>query len=316
MPNGRAYDHLRSPNDLVTTYEEIREGFIKLALEKSRKAEPMVQEARQLQQMALRIPSLDALLQCADLVPALLTAAGFSDKASQYICEEDKHKALDEFASQYVKPAGAKYVEELVFRFLLTRGDTLGGSMRNLAGALAQRRFVRCLSAQMRLGGREFLWLTEHGGWIPEDDPETVETRAKGLSWRTGEEHRTLLFNSQIPSLGTINIDLFLLGCECGSYKDEYRDCRRFLALGELKGGIDPAGADEHWKTATRSLTRIREHFDEQRLTPSLFFIGAAIVQRMTEEIWDDLKEGRLENAADLNRDDQMTAICTWLISR
>jgi len=28
---------------------------------------------------------------------------------------------------------------------------------------------------------------------------------------------------------------------------------------GEIKGGADPAGSDEHWKTATQALNRILE---------------------------------------------------------
>ena len=30
---------------------------------------------------------------------------------------------------------------------------------------------------------------------------------------------------------------------------------KHYLACGELKGGIDPAGADEHWKTAGKALS-------------------------------------------------------------
>jgi hypothetical protein len=33
------------------------------------------------------------------------------------------------------------------------------------------------------------------------------------------------------------------------------------IALGELKGGIDPGGADEHWKTAQAAFNRIRQAF-------------------------------------------------------
>lgn len=39
------------------------------------------------------------------------------------------------------------------------------------------------------------------------------------------------------------------------------------------------------------------------------FFIGAAIEQRMADEIWADLSAGRLSNAANLTNDYQLTAI-------
>ena len=37
-----------------------------------------------------------------------------------------------------------------MFRFLLTRGDTLGGSMRNLGGVLAQQKLTRSIIAHLK----------------------------------------------------------------------------------------------------------------------------------------------------------------------
>lgn len=45
--------HLHSGDDLVTTYEATRQGFVELALEKNRQATPHVSEARALQEAAL-----------------------------------------------------------------------------------------------------------------------------------------------------------------------------------------------------------------------------------------------------------------------
>ena len=45
-----------------------------------------------------------------------------------------------------------------------------------------------------------------------------------------------------------------------------------FVALGELKGGLDPAGADEHWKTANSALGRIRKGFAKKENKPFTFF--------------------------------------------
>jgi type II restriction enzyme len=39
-----------------------------------------------------------------------------------------------------------------------------------------------------------------------------------------------------------------------------------------LKGGIDPAGADEHWKTAGSALLRIKRAFQAEGLAPATFF--------------------------------------------
>ncbi len=87
------------------------------------------------------------------------------------------------------------------------------------------------------------------------------------------------------------------------------------MALGELKGGIDPAGADEHWKTARTALTRIQVMFAQSELKSHTFFIGAAIAKRMALEIWNQLEEGTLENAANLTADNQVASISRWLCS-
>ena len=88
-----------------------------------------------------------------------------------------------------------------------------------------------------------------------------------------------------------------------------------YIALGELKGGIDPAGADEHWKTARTALSRIHEAFARNQLKPHTFFIGAAIEPKMALEIWNFLESGIIENAANLTDDEQIASITNWLCS-
>ena len=89
----------------------------------------------------------------------------------------------------------------------------------------------------------------------------------------------------------------------------------RYIALGELKGGIDPAGADEHWKTAHSALNRIRASFNQKKLIPQTFFIGAAIENAMAIEIYKQLKSGAMNNAANLTNDKQLTSVCEWIIN-
>ena len=88
----------------------------------------------------------------------------------------------------------------------------------------------------------------------------------------------------------------------------------KYLALGELKGGIDPAGADEHWKTANSALGRIRMAFSEINCHPKTFFIGAAIEQAMAREIYGQLHDSTLSNAANLTDENQVVSLCDWLI--
>jgi type II restriction enzyme len=97
--------------------------------------------------------------------------------------------------------------------------------------------------------------------------------------------------------------------------KSVLANANAYIAFGELKGGIDPAGADEHWKTATTVLKRIHDAFDLEGFRPSKFFIGAAIEEKMSTEIWYMLETGYLDNAANLTNDAQMNSVASWLCS-
>jgi type II restriction enzyme len=84
--------------------------------------------------------------------------------------------------------------------------------------------------------------------------------------------------------------------------------------LGELKGGIDPAGADEHWKTGNTALNRIRESFAQHNLKIETSFIAAAIEKKMASEIFAQLQNKTLSNAANLTIDEQLVSYCDWLL--
>jgi len=55
--------HLNTAEDLVTTYEQIRAGFVSLALERNRRATPFVEEARALKLSASKVKILDRYFQ-------------------------------------------------------------------------------------------------------------------------------------------------------------------------------------------------------------------------------------------------------------
>lgn len=309
--------HLKVSHDLETSYEAVRAGFVALALEKNRRATPFVAEARALKAAAGKAKLPSALLKIPEIQAALLTAAGVSDKARNHFQDEDRREAIDGFIRNYLEPAGINFVEELVFRFLLTRGDTLGGSMRNIGGFMAQKKLTRSLLAYLKLVGGKCQWLhSETNVWtaLPQDDVD-VELSLRGLSWNRGKGPRTLLYNVTVP-LFRNNVDLSLFDYEADDLTREViKTPSAYIALGELKGGIDPAGADEHWKTARTALNRIHEAFSKRKLKPHIFFIGAAIEEKMATEIWQMLKSGHLENAANLTDEDQITSITSWLCS-
>ena len=308
--------HLSSSSDLVTTYEEIRAGFVALALEKNRRASPFVEQARSLKAAASQAKTPADLLHIESIQPALLTASGVSDKAMNYLLPQDKIEAIQGLIAKYLEPAGPAFVEELVFRFLLTRGDALGGSMRNIGGVMGERKLTRATLANLALAGIPYQWLHSNSKeWIiGKDDDADIELYLTALSWSNIGRDRIMIYNRKVPFIGN-NIDLCLLNCNLQELNTAFTAPSRYIALGELKGGIDPAGADEHWKTARTSLFRIRKAFSDKGFSPYIFFVGAAIENSMAEEIWHQLEEGTLSNAANLTNADQVASLCGWLCS-
>src|SRR5437016_11798384 len=198
MARKRPYlQHLKSDKDLVTTYEATRAGFVSLALEKNRRATPFVEQARALKAAASKAVAPADLIKMKKIRPALLTAAGVSDKAANHLRPGDKLEAIKGLIANFLKPAGSDFVEELVYRFLITRGDTLGGSMRNVGGALAQRKLSRALISSLALSGTGFRW--QHSStraWADgsAEEPD-IELALRAISWKSGNKKRTAVFN-------------------------------------------------------------------------------------------------------------------------
>ena len=308
--------HLSTSTYLITAPEEIRAGFVALALERSRQATPFVEQARALKVSAMRVNHPNDLLEIEGIRVALLTAAGFSEKATKQTEEKDHIVAIQNFIEKFLEPAGTHFVEELVYRFLLTRRDSLGGSMRNVAGKLAERKLTQALISALTLTGTTYQWFNaESNTWINgKSDNTDIELSLKALSWKKKKGARTLIYNRTIP-LVRKNIDLCLLDYKPEEIKPAaYKIPEKFIAFGELKGGIDPAGADEHWKTAQTALTRIKIAFANENLSPHLFFVGAVIADSMAQEIWNQLEDGTLKNAANLTNPDQVASLANWLV--
>lgn len=310
---------IKSPDDLITPRQQTRAGFIAMALEKNYIAVPYIEEAKALKALALKVTKPQELLQLKDIRVGLLTASGLSEKSLNYLTEDDRTLAIEGLIEKFLEPAGENFIDELVYRYLLTKGDALGGKARNLAGSLGERKFLRSLISVFNLAGINYKWKdSDTNTWLdkPSDDTDIVK-RIKAMYWKKNDNNRLLLMNMTVPLVNK-NVDLSILdgvidnaisGRQSIIHKPE-----RYIALGELKGGIDPAGADEHWKTANSALNRIRNSFDKINLNPQTFFIGAAIENAMAAEIVKELETGVLNNAANLTNDEQLTAICDWII--
>lgn len=309
---------IKSTSDLVTSREKTRAGFVAMALEKNYMAVPYIEEAKALKSLAAKCKKPMELLSVKDLRVGLITASGLSDKSLNHLTEEDKTAAIKGMIKEFLEPAGDDFTDELVYRYLLNKGDALGGKARNLAGSLGERKFLRSLISVFNLSGINYKWKDdETNAWLdkPKDDTG-VEKRIKALYWNKDGKDRLLLMNIVVPLVNK-NVDLSILQGSIEEIKSGkssiIHTTDKYIALGELKGGFDPAGADEHWKTANSALNRIRSSFAKKKLSPKTFFIGAAIQNSMADEIYKQLETNNLHNAANLTNDDQLTSICDWI---
>lgn len=304
--------------DLVTSREQTRAGFIAFALEKNRRSTPIIESAKSLKILASKAKTAKDLLNISEIKPALLTAAGLSDKALNYFNEGDKEKAILGLIENFLEPVGTYFVDEVVYRYLLIRGDSLGGSMRNIVGALAQQKLVRALLSNLSVSNTNYQWLNNKSKkW--ENKPTndfSIEEQLKALSWKNSTgANRVLAFNLNIPIVKN-NIDICLFNADTEIYANGeiVKTPDRIVMLGELKGGIDPAGADEHWKTGNTALNRIRESFAKQNLKIETSFVAAAIEKKMATEIFTQLQNKILSNAANLTIDKQLVGYCDWIL--
>lgn len=310
--------YITSADSLVTSQDEIQAGFLSIALEKNQISDPFVKQALAFRAMAAHTTSPDDFLRMPQIRSFMLTAAGLSEKSLQHLTEADSTAVIQELIDNFLKPAGNAYIDETIYRYLLTKGDAVGGSMRNRIGAMGQEKLVRCVLSCMRVRGMTYDW-TENGRvWVdtPAND-SGIEKSIKALHWKNpAGEDRVLGFNMTISTVKK-NVDICLFAADIqafhkGKIAKEHPEAA--IMLGELKGGIDPAGADEHWKTANTALTRIRTSYADIGKTILTSFVGAAIEKAMAAEIYGQLQNNTLTNAANLTNTNQLAEYCNWLL--
>ncbi len=289
---------INQAENLQTKHRAICDGFLAQAIQKTKKAEPFVKEAKTFYKALKKIRTTEKLLASTKYRNDLTSACGFSDKAKSQLTERELSDAIKKVLTRIYKKSSSNFRENILYRYLLTKGDTLGGSMRNLTGASAGTKLTEKIIERLSKRKNKIEVLKSKSGKI------------QRVIWNS----RTLLFDVKPPLIGK-NIDVILINRGDASTPEEelLADKGKYIACGELKGGIDPAGADEHWKTANSALGRIRAAFG--RNAPALFFVGAAIEASMAKEIFKQLKTGKLTHAANLNEDEQVNDLVDWLLS-
>ncbi len=314
--------HIEVAKDLETTYEETKIGFLSIALRKSKEATHYINMASAFRSVADEHKNPFDLINNDDITISMCEAAGVSTKARGYLLPKDTKDILTDFIEEYIATAGDNYVDELIHRYLLTQGDALGGRMRNIVGGLAGEKLTQNIISALNIRNYKFEYFDKHTKkWIPgKHFHEDYSNLVKAIKWKNGNKSRLLYYDLTVPIVKK-NIDIVLFNSSdvnnknTKDFKTFISNHENYLALGELKGGIDPAGADEHWKTANTALTRIRNAFDKLNKGIHTVFIGAAIESAMAKEIFAQCKSRELSNCANLTKPKQLAEVCSWIVT-
>lgn len=309
---GMILPSITSSKDLVTTHEATCQGFLDQARVKTEKASIYIAKGIEFWEELNKTATVSEVPNNPRLQEGLIATAGVSAKARHYLTEEQIKRILSGIIEGIPEDRKDAFREELFYRYLLTKGASLDGEMRNYAGAHAARAFVVALLDALQTNHDPSVWLKDVKGSckLPEARLLAESHKVQKITW----SNRLLLFDKK-PEIINKNVDMILLDSSTASAEAHLlHEHKSYLACGELKGGIDPAGADEHWKTARSAIDRVAEVFASKRKKPALFFVGAAIEEAMAVELFHWLQSGKLKYAANLTVLRQVTDLISWLV--
>lgn len=285
------------PADLVTTHAARIAGFQWQATQKATLGTQFFTIANHFANKASTITSIADIWNDPLLKEFALAASSLSKKSLNHISDVDQ-RLIVAGVINFSMLQTPSYVTDMQRRYLLTCGDSLGGSMRNIVGQTAQKKLADLIIVHLTNNRFTHSPVINGGGKHTE------------IHWTNPSGNRKIFFDKKVNFIGN-NIDFIVLN---GAYDKESPS--DYIACGELKGGIDPAGADEHWKTARSALDRIRQQFLNRALnSPPLFFIAAAIENSMASEIFNYLTSNHLTAAANFTAQNQMDELVNTLIN-
>lgn len=232
---------------------------------------------------------------------------------------------FNEITSSLILEGGVSSYRHIVM-MTANLGDSLGGTSRNEVGRVAMMRvinpLVRHLYAQDQLSKISYslkgkIVITDND----EDDEGIGAVRRKRLKITSEtdidalleqfETYRVLYHELEVKNGSRLLLNRQLKWNEEDTGKEHKvgPDLHSrvgdidMLWAGELKGGADPAGSDEHWKTATEALDRIlRAAEATKRPKPMLSFIATILVDRVARDAQSWIEQGKLTSVYNLTQ--------------
>lgn len=197
-------------------------------------------------------------------------------------------------------------------------GASFDGSWRNEVGRLAYFEVITPLVVYLHLRGHlHSIVYSLKGPMSPVETDAAARDQELVIGPQTDLEAELCLLEEQrviYHELRLCNGNRLLLNRQITWYDAEGKAYRIGTDLmsgdennirweGELKGGADPAGSDEHWKTATRAFERILLACEQTgRPKPALSFIATILVERVAREAEEWMQQGKLASVYNLTQ--------------
>ena len=287
---------ITSAKDLVTKKTDTMNGFIEQAKEKRK---DIIKYTKTLDYFVLNkhlIKDINIARQDKLIMQFLTAAAMLSQKSLLYFSIEEQNRIISEIID-FSKFNDKEYLEQLKYQYLINCGESLGGSMRNIIGQKAQNYFISTILETLQEKGYQF------------DIVKSKKDKIVQISWND----RSIFFDKKPKIIGK-SIDFIVVKGDSAKNND-IENLDDYIICGELKGGVDPAGADEHWKTGFSALNRIDKIFtDYNKKRPILIFLGSAIASFMAGEIFHLLEKKWLGAAANINNNLQLQEVVNLII--
>ena len=287
---------ITSAKDLVTQKTDTMNGFIEQAKEKRK---DIIKYTKTLNYFLLNkhlIKDIHIARQDKLIMQFLTAAAMLSQKSLLYFSIEEQNRIISEIID-FSKFNDKEYLEQLKHQYLINCGESLGGSMRNIIGQKAQNYFISTILETLQQKGYQF------------NIVRSKKDKIVQISWKD----RAIFFDKK-PKIVGKSIDFIVVKGNSAKNND-IENLDDYIICGELKGGVDPAGADEHWKTGLSALNRIDKVFnDYNKKRPILIFLGSAIASFMAGEIFHLLEKKWLGSAANINNNQQLQNIVNLII--
>ena len=287
-------------HDLITHDQYVISGCKWQAKKKSELTSDVIKYSSEAKKMLRKIENnkniLNTIISTPILFDFIIGAIMLSQKSLQHFSQSELKKYIKNNVN-FDRINEQNYLNELERYYLMSAGETIGGKIRNLVGKKGNDIFVNYIKEYFQTKNVSYQIIEKNG------NVQKIYT-----------EELVILFNKKPNFIGKSVDFMVLKKYSDGTYDIE--DHNQYISAGELKSGIDPAGADEHWKTAATALKRIHQSFVKEGIdSPNIYFIGGAISKHMASEIIHYMENDKLKYAANLNYKNQMKKIIKHLLN-